>query len=508
MIGYRNIAYSPGKQEMKIWTWDAEGNRTSYTAPYKPYIYVEDNQNGSDTSIFGTKIRKKAFFNQYERTRYIRESGLKRMFENLPTYQQFLIDEFWQHNESPEFFSNELRVHFIDIEAVARDEFPDPEKANHPINVITIYDTLDKHKHVWGLGEFDTSRYSPDELTYIHCKTEVELLERMLEFFERDYPDALSGWNSNGFDLPYIINRINNLMGEDAVLRLSPVGRVYNRAIRGMYGKNSVRWFIDGVSCIDYLDVYKRFQLKNRDSYRLDNIAQIELGERKIDYGNMHIADLAEKNWQLFVEYNIHDVFLLQRLDEELKYIDLLRMLAYIGLTTFEAAMGAVAVINGAAAIRARHRGQKIATFIRNADTGKNPGAFVGEPQGGFQEYVVSFDANSLYPNLMISLNMSPETKVGKIIKHSSSEVTIQYVNGELFTISTDKFAKIVKQEKLAISKAGILFSQKKKGIMPEMVDFYYQKRVEVKDDLRKLQLRLAKIEKEIELKKEISSQH
>jgi DNA polymerase elongation subunit (family B) len=113
----------------------------------------------------------------------------------------------------------------------------------------------------------------------------------MIQFFERDYPDVLSGWNSMGFDMPYIINRINNVMGEEAVLRLSPVGRVYNRAMRGMYGKNSVRWFIDGVSCLDYLDVYKRFQLKNRDSYRLDNIAQIEINERKIDYGNMHIAD-------------------------------------------------------------------------------------------------------------------------------------------------------------------------------------------------------------------------
>jgi DNA polymerase elongation subunit (family B) len=496
MIGYRNIAYIPSRQEMKIWTWDASGNRTSYTAPYRPYIYVEDNNNGTDTSIYGTKIRKKIFANQYERTKFIREAGVKRLFENLPTYQQFLIDEYWQFNEAEAFFSNSLRIQFIDIEVVAKDEFPDPEKANHPINVITIYDTIDRHKYVWGVGAFDSSKYPASELTYINCKTETELLERMLSFFERDHPDVLSGWNSMGFDMPYIINRINNVMGEEAVLRLSPVGRVYNRAMRGMFGKNSVRWFIDGVSCLDYLDVYKRFQLKNRDSYRLDNIAQIEINERKIDYGNMHIYDLAEQNWQLFVEYNIHDVYLLQRLDEELKYIDLLRMLAYIGLTTFEAAMGAVSVINGAAAIRARYRDQKIATFIRNADTGKNPGAYVAEPLGGFQEYIVSFDANSLYPNLMISLNMSPETKIGKIIRHNNKEVTIQYVNGETFTVPTDKFGKLIKQEQIAISKAGILFSQKKKGIMPEMVDFYYQKRVEVKNELKQLQIEMSKLKK------------
>lgn len=494
MIGYRNISYIPRTREVKVWTWDEEGNRTSYTAPYRPYLYVED-KNGEETSIYSTKVRKKVFNNQYERTRFVRDTGIRRLFENLPTYQQFLIDQYWEHNELPDFSSRPLKVQFIDIEAVSRDEFPNPEDAVHPINVITIYDTIEKHKHVWGLGEFDSSKYDPAELTYYNCKTETELLDKMLSYLESDYPDIISGWNSAGFDIPYIINRIHNIMGEDDVKRLSPIGNVYNRAIRGAFGKHSVRWFIDGVSCLDYLDVYKRFQLKNRDNYKLDNIAQIEIDEKKIDYGNMHIADLCEQDWQTFVEYNIHDVYLLQRLDEELRYMELLRMLAYVGLTTFEAAMGAVAVINGAATIRARSRNQKIATFVRHEDSGKNPGAYVGEPLGGFQQYVVSFDANSLYPNLMISLNMSPETKVGKILSHDASKVSVRYVNGETFDLTPEQFGKLVKQEKLAISKAGILFSQKKKGIMPEMVDFYYNKRVEVKNDLRESTLELVSLE-------------
>ena len=506
MIGYRNISYIPRTKEVKVWTWDAQGNRISYTQPYRPYVYVED-KNGEEISIYRTKVRKKVFNNQYERTRFVRDTGIRRLFENLPTYQQFLIDEYWQHNELPEFSSMPLKVQFIDIEAVARDEFPDPEEAAHPINVVTIYDTIEKHKHVWGVGEFDSSKYDPSELTYYNCKTEVELIDKMLAFLEGDYPDIISGWNSAGFDIPYIINRIHNVMGEDHVRRLSPTGNVYNKAIRGAFGKHSVRWFIDGVSCLDYLDVYKRFQLKNRDSYKLDNIAQIEIGEKKIEYGNMHIADLCAEDWQTFVEYNIHDVFLLQRLDEELRYMELIRMLAYVGLTTFEAAMGAVAVINGAATIRARDRGQKIATFVRHEDSGKNPGAFVGEPLGGFQQYVVSFDANSLYPNLMISLNMSPETKVGKIISHDSSKVVIRYVNGETFDLTPSQFGQLVKKESLAISKAGILFSQKAKGIMPDMVDFYYKKRVEVKDDLRKATLELVSLQDKTDISSESRKQ-
>ena len=146
-----------------------------------------------------------------------------------------------------------------------------------------------------------------------------------------------------------------------------------------------------------------------------------ELGEQKVDFGNMNLATLSDNDWQTFVEYNIQDVRLLAKLEEKLKYTELIKMLAYVGLTTFEAALGSLSVINGATAVRARYRDQKIPSFIRNEDTGKNPGAYVGEPLKGFQENIISFDANSLYPNVMISLNMSPETKVAKIEDKNNS---------------------------------------------------------------------------------------
>ena len=485
MIGYRNVVYRQREQAIILSTWDDEGKRVERKVPYHPYLYLEDSSNGTDKSIYGTKVRKKIFTTQYNRYKFVKDSGLTRMFENLPGNQQFLLDQYWEHNEEEEFNQFPLKTQFIDIEAVAHDEFPDATEALYPINVVTIYDTIEKKKFVWGLGPFDSSAY--DDVVYVHCKTEQELLEDIIHFIEQDPPDILSGWNSEGFDMPYIINRIINVLGEEELSRLSPVGNVYSKHKRGIFGQDQVRWFIDGISCIDYLDIYKRFQLKNRESYKLDSIAEIELNMKKLDYGDMHIADLCEQDWQKFVEYNIHDVYLLQRLDEELRYVELLRMLSYIGLTTFEAAMGAISVINGAAAIRARVRGQKIATFVRHDDGTRNPGAYVGEPERGFQDYVVSYDANSLYPNIMISLNMSPETKVGKLISYQGDTVKMQYVNGQTFTLSTEDFGKLVKDEELALSKANILFSQKKKGIMPEMVDYYYQKRVEVNKQLGKL---------------------
>jgi DNA polymerase elongation subunit (family B) len=162
-------------------------------------------------------------------------------------------------------------------------------------------------------------------------------------------------------------------------------------------------------------------------------------------------------------------------------------MISYIGCTTFEGALGTLGIITGAAAIRARKKGQRISTFIRKEDDGsRNPGAYVAEPLNGFQEDIVSFDANSLYPNLMISLNMSPETKVGKIIETTDEDVTVQHVNGQVFKLSKPKFAQFIKKEDVAISKAKVLFTQKNKGIVPEMVDFYYQKRKVIQTELKK----------------------
>jgi len=198
---------------------------------------------------------------------------------------------------------------------------------------------------------------------------------------------------------------------------------------------------------------------------------------------------LSDVDWDKFIDYNIQDVNLLVRLEEKLQYLGLIRMLAYVGCVTFDAAMGALSVINGAFCIRARHKQQIIPTFIRGEDTGKNPGAYVGEPQQGFQNYILSFDANSLYPNVMISLNLSPETKIGKILQKDDNQIVMEMVSGKVKEFTYPMFAKMIKDYKLTISKANVVFHQQEKGMVPEIVDYYYQKRKVFKDeytDLRK----------------------
>lgn len=502
-MGYRNVAYNSREECMKVFTWDDSGNRISYDVSYNPYIYIESNNSPNATSIFSTPLKKKVFKNQYERGKYIRESNIKRVFENLSINQQFLIDLYWKDYEKPEFVKYDLKVMFLDIETYSVEDFPIPEKADHPINLITCFDSLTEKYITFGLKK-EYKVKNQDE-TYVKCFNEKELLLKFIDYWKSDYPDVVSGWNSHGFDIPYIINRITNLLGFEYAQKLSPVDRVYNRSMKGQFGKEQIRWYIDGVSSVDYLDVYKRFA-PNRESYKLDNIARIELGEQKVDYGSTNLSDLADTNWELFVDYNIQDVKLVVKMERTLKYVELLRMLAIAGLTTIEAAMGSMTVIVGACAIRARQRNEIIPTFIRPPDDGsQNAGAFVKEPELGFQKNVVSFDANSLYPNTMITLNLSPETKIGKIIGRKDSEIEVRDVNHNKFKLSIEKFGKLVKDKELAISKAGVLFSQKKKGLIPEVVDYYYNKRVDIRKDLKKLKKKLSENPNESRLQIEIN---
>jgi DNA polymerase elongation subunit (family B) len=499
-MSYRNIVYNSREGICSLFTWDEDGNRIVRTASFEPYLYVEDPR-GDKTSIYGTKVIKRSFDNIFNRNKFLQDSGVKRVFENLPGPQQFLLDNYWQENEKPEFSKNPLKVCFFDIETFSPDSFPDVDNPTHPVNVITCHDNLSNKFYTFGLNPYKGN--VDENVIYTHCADEQELFIKFLEYLEQDYPDVLTGWNTEGFDIPYIINRIERVLGKEYVNRLSPLGGTFFRVMRGQFGQEKKRYYIDGIACIDYLDIYRRFCLKLRESYKLDAIGEIELGQKKVDFGDMSIAELSQKDWDLFVDYNIQDVNLLVKLEEKLQYLSLLRMLSYVGLTTLEGAMGTIQVINGALSIRARNRGEILSTFVRPMTEGKNPGAYVAEPKGGFKNNVVSFDANSLYPNVMISLNTSPETKVGRV-DVVDDNVVIQHVSGKQFSLSKPAFSKFLKDEQCSLSKAGFMFSQKKKGIIPEFLEYYYDKRVEIKKKLFKSKQQHKKDPSNTELKYEV----
>lgn len=484
MVGYRNAVYNYKTETVELYTWTENGDRIVTSVPCLPHFYYEDN-NGHETSIFNTKLKLKEFKNHFDKYKFIKERGLSRIFDNYTPVQQVLINQYWNHNDSEEFVKHPLKIYFVDIEAVGSNGFSSPHDPQEEICVITLFDTQKQKYMVWGLQQYSSK--SPDVL-YNFCTSEQELLLKFIDYFQLDPPDILSGWSSDRYDVPYIINRIVKILGDDSADRLSPHQRRYTKLFAGKFGKQEIVHRIDGISCVDYLDIYKKFCPNNRESYKLDYIGQVELDQAKVDYGDQSLYEFMTNDWETFVDYNIQDVRLLVKLEENLKYIELLRMLAYVGCTTFESALGTVSVVTGAAAIEARKRNQRLLTTVVNEDELKDfEGGHVSVPLVGRHSSIVSFDANSLYPNTMITLNTSPETKIGRIIEIDTNKISIRNVDGIVVDMTTKEFQNFLIKEKVSVSRAKILFSQKKKGILPELMDSFYKKRVKIRKELKKL---------------------
>ena len=480
---YRNCVYNNKSKSIHLWTWDSEGNRTKQELDFKPYIYLES-KNGDSKSIYGTTIKKREFETQWDRGKFVKESGIKRIFENLPPYQQFLIDNYYYCNGDDDFAKFPLKVMFIDLECpgIPGGPFPEPELAENVIDLLTCYDTITNIYTVFGLKKFTPPS---DNIKYFHCKSEEDLLKKFINYFSSDYPDVLCGYNSNAFDIPYLVNRITFQLGKEWADELSPIGRIYEKINQeGKFGMPSKEYVIEGISCVDYYVMYKKFAMEPLESYKLDYVAEKELGENKVEYDGS-LAELSIKDWNTYVDYNLKDVEILVKLNDKLRYIELLRFLSYLGLCGMEQAIRTLPVINGAVAIRARYRGEKIPTFVKPAVDDRIPGAYVSNPKIGFAENIVSFDANSLYPSVMISLNMSPETKVGSVEKIDEN-YHIKHVSGRTFELSKENYIKYIKEDQLAKSEYNILFTQKKKGLMPEFLDFLYNKRKEMKSKMLK----------------------
>jgi DNA polymerase elongation subunit (family B) len=480
---YRNVYYDAPNEQMKLFSWDEDGKRTVFDCSYTPYVYIETKLKGDKISLFETNLKKRTFRNQGERKQWVNSFSSERIFENIPAEQQFLIDNFESKYDSDEMTEHPMKVMFFDIETYSPNGFPTPEIAADSINVITVYDSLRDHFITWGTTPL---KKQIKNCTYSYCKTEAILLDSFIKYIEQDPPDILTGWNSEFFDIPYIVNRISKVLGEDAVERLSPVRNIYSLNRQGSFGNFQTRWYISGIASLDYLDIYKKFSMDLKESYKLDFIGEIELGQKKVDYGNQQLYELADNDWQTFVEYNVQDVNLLVKLENKLRYLELLRMLSYIGMTTLEKAMGTVGIVTGSIVVQSRKLGKVIPTFKKNPESlhAKFEGAYVGEPERGFQDAIVSFDANSLYPNTMITLNLSPETKIGKIVSKDDDIITIRDVSDKIHELKTKEFLKFVNDNKITISKAKVLFTQAKKGIVPYIVDRLYKQRASLKSSL------------------------
>ena len=453
-----------------------DGKRVKQKIEYSPSLYISTNKKTEYRSLDGEPLMRKIFGNIYEAKDYLdkfKDVTNARIFGNT-RYEYAYIAE--HHPDMVEWDQDKILVAVVDIEVGSENGFPDPYDANEPITAITIT-YIGQPPIVLGCGDYDVQG---DE-TYIKCRDEWTLCKKFIELWSRKCPDVITGWNTKFFDIPYLINRFNKILGEDETKKLSPWNFIKNRTTN-INGRQLIAYEIVGVASLDYIELYKWYAPggKSQESYRLDNIAQVELGDGKIsydEYENLH--QLYRLNYQKFIEYNIKDVDLILRLEDKLKLIELALTLAYDTKSNYEDVFAQTRMWDSLTYSYLLKQNIIVPPkVIQEKDTAFE-GAYVKDVQVGLHDYVASFDLNSLYPHLMMQYNISPETLVepenytDAMRKVISSGVTVDKLLNK--SIDTSEL------EGVTLTPNGQFFRTDFQGFLPKMMEEMYEDRKKFK---------------------------
>ena len=359
----------------------------------------------------------------------------------------------------------------IDIEVRCENGFPNPDEAIEPLLSITIKNHQSKNIVVWGIGDYKKSK---DNVTYVNCKDENELILEFMSFWSKHQPDVITGWNTDFFDVPYLVNRIKKLFGESKMKELSPWGNVSSRKVFKQ-GRDQYCYDIMGVSQLDYFHLYQLFTYTKKESYKLDYIAFIELGEKKDDNPYETFKDWYTKDYQSFIDYNIQDVEIVDKLEDKMGLITLLLTLAYEAKVNFEDVFGQVKYWDILIYNFLRKRKIAIPQKTSHSKDEKYEGAYVKVPQTGLHKWVVSFDLNSLYPHLIMQYNISPET----LLRSRSQDINVDDMLKE---------TKLNLIEKTTMTPNGAVFKTDKQGFLPAIMQELYDDRVVYKKKMLQAQ--------------------
>ena len=363
------------------------------------------------------------------------------------------------------FDIEKIKLTTIDIEVASENGFPDVESAAEEVLLITLQDYTTKQIRTWGRGAYNNKQ---ENVIYKGFNTEHELLTSFINWWmiEDNTPEVITGWNSKLYDIPYLCRRIDRILGEKLKKRMSPWGLVTEEETHIM-GRKHISYDIGGVSQLDYLDLYKKFTYKAQESYRLDYIASVELGQKKLDHSEFDtFKDFYTKGWQKFVEYNIIDVELVDRLEDKMKLIELALTMAYDAKVNYEDVFYQVRMWDTIIYNYLKRRNIVIPPKNRSNKNDKYAGAYVKEPIPGKYDWVVSFDLNSLYPHLIMQYNISPETLLDT--RHPS--VTVDKILDEDLTFEMYKDN--------AVCANGAMYRKDVRGFLPELMEKMYNERV------------------------------
>ena len=374
---------------------------------------------------------------------------------------QYISDTYPQ--EEIKFDVSKVRIFTIDIEVASENGFPTTDAVAEEILAITIQNYATKQIVSWGQGAFVNKK---DNVSYINCNSEVHLLRSFLAFWTKNYPDVITGWNCNLYDIPYICGRIDRVLGQKEMRTFSPWNMVRKGEVKIM-GREHVSYNVSGIACLDYLDLYKKFTYKAQESYRLDYIAEVELGKKKLDHSEYDtFKDFYTKGWQKFIEYNIIDVELVDELEDKMKLIELALTMAYDAKVNYIDVFYQVRMWDTIIYNYLKRKNIVIPPKEESSKNERYAGAYVKEPVPGVYDWVVSFDLNSLYPHLIMQYNISPETLLEE--KHPSITVNKLLKEDLTFEMYKDN----------AICANGAMFRKDKRGFLPELMEKMYGDRV------------------------------
>ena len=374
-----------------------------------------------------------------------------------------------------------INIVSFDIEVDVSNGYADMEQADKEITSIAYKSSKSETYHLLGRKDFDKTQtitgIDPDDIQFMKFDSEEALLRRFIQIWQTEYPEVVTGWNVEYFDIQYIVTRIIRLLGEEAAKKLSPWGQLKPKSTT-KFGKEQKTYDISGVSIIDYMDAFKKFGYKYgpQESYKLDHIAHVVLGEKKLDYSEYgNLTQLYEQNPQLYLDYNLKDTQLIQRMEDESGLLALVLTVAYGGGVNYKDAFGTVGIWE--TTIYRKLLEENIVPSLKTSPgerAGELVGGYVKDPKVGMHPWVVSFDLNSLYPHLMLQYNLSPETYVEDHRENVSQEMVLS--------------GKYHNNSEYAVCANGACFSKEKLGIIPKIIDEYYNRRSLIKKDMLKVE--------------------
>ena len=439
-----------------------DGEQVMYRDTMSPVLFVPTEKSSKFKTLDDKNVKPLSFLTPRDARDFIKKYSEVDNFD-IYGYERFLYqyiaDKFPQ--DEIKFDMSVMNIITLDIEVECENGFPDVESASESILCISIKDLNTKKLIVWGTREYDNSR---DDVEFVYCFSEQDLLDKFLNHWVQNTPDVVTGWNVYLYDIPYICRRLERVLSEKHMRSLSPWNLINYREFT-IHGRKNIAYDLGGVSCLDYLDLYKKFTYSNQESYRLDHIAFVELGQKKLDHSEYeNFKQFYTQDWQKFIDYNILDVELVDRLEDKMRLIELCLTMAYDAKQNYEDVYSQVKTWDNIIFNYLKKDHIVVPPKISHKKDTAYAGAYVKEPKPGRYDWVVNFDLNSLYPHLIMQYNISPETL--RQTRHPSASVE-GILNGN---VKVDG--------KYAVCANGAQYSRDFQGFLPKLMEKMYNDRV------------------------------